>query len=163
MSTTSPGRADRYCPAAQIVERPDVPSMAAIAAPNPAPPNRKSPPVACRHRQLPAEPVVWAPARGTWVSIGPGWYSGPVRRLASFPLAGAATTFRRMGDTPWTGDACSLVDAFRRGERSPVEELEAVFTAIDASPLNAFSHVGLRTGGHRAAGVADVSLPSAAS
>ena len=28
-------------------------------------------------------------------------------------------------DTPWAGDACSLVDAFRAGERSPVEELEA--------------------------------------
>ena len=63
-----------------------------------------------------------------------------------------------MGDTPWTGDACSLVDAFRRGERSPVEELEAVFTAIDASPLNAFSHVD-RERATIAAGVADVSLP----
>ena len=63
-----------------------------------------------------------------------------------------------MGDTPWTGDACSLVDAFRRGERSPVEELEAVFTAIEASPLNAFSHVD-RERAAIAAGVADVSLP----
>jgi aspartyl-tRNA(Asn)/glutamyl-tRNA(Gln) amidotransferase subunit A len=63
-----------------------------------------------------------------------------------------------MGDTPWTGDACSLVDAFRRGERSPTEELDAVFTAIDASPLNAFSHVD-RERATLAAGVADVSLP----
>ena len=46
-----------------------------------------------------------------------------------------------MGDAPWPGDACSLVDAFRRGERSPVEELEAVYAAIDASPLNAFCHL----------------------
>jgi hypothetical protein len=30
-----------------------------------------------------------------------------------------------MTDTPWTGDACSLVGAFRAVERSPVEELEA--------------------------------------
>ena len=42
-----------------------------------------------------------------------------------------------MSDTPWTGDACSLVDAFRAGERSPVEELDASLAAIDASDLNA--------------------------
>ena len=28
-----------------------------------------------------------------------------------------------MSDAPWSGDACSLVDAFRAGDRSPVEEL----------------------------------------
>jgi aspartyl-tRNA(Asn)/glutamyl-tRNA(Gln) amidotransferase subunit A len=44
-----------------------------------------------------------------------------------------------MGDAPWQGDACSLVDAFRAGERSPVEELEATLAAIDDSDLNAFS------------------------
>ena len=37
-----------------------------------------------------------------------------------------------MGDAPWQGDACSLVEAFRRGERSPVEELDATYAAIDA-------------------------------
>ncbi|MGA0195823.1 MAG: amidase, partial [Ilumatobacteraceae bacterium] len=42
-------------------------------------------------------------------------------------------------DTPWTGDACSLVDAFRRGDRSPVEELDATLSAIASSDLNAFS------------------------
>ncbi len=42
-----------------------------------------------------------------------------------------------MGDAPWQGDACSLVDAFRRGERSPVEELDATLAAIAASTLNA--------------------------
>ncbi len=63
-----------------------------------------------------------------------------------------------MGDAPWSGDACSLVDAYRRGERSPVEELEAVYAAIDASPLNAFSHLD-RERATLAAGVADVSLP----
>ena len=39
---------------------------------------------------------------------------------------------RSMTDSPWLGDACSLVDAFRAGERSPVEELEATLAAIDA-------------------------------
>ncbi len=34
--------------------------------------------------------------------------------------------------------AVGLVEAFRAGERSPVEELEASFAAIDASELNAF-------------------------
>jgi aspartyl-tRNA(Asn)/glutamyl-tRNA(Gln) amidotransferase subunit A len=63
-----------------------------------------------------------------------------------------------MGDAPWQGDACSLVEAFRRGERSPAEELEAVYAAIDASPLNAFSHLD-REHATLAAGVADVSKP----
>ncbi len=63
-----------------------------------------------------------------------------------------------MGDGPWDGDACSLVDAFRRGEHSPAEELDAVYTAIDASPLNAFCHLD-REHATIAAGVADVSKP----
>ena len=46
-----------------------------------------------------------------------------------------------MTDTPWLGDACSLVDAFRSGERSPKEELEATLTAIERSELNCFSFV----------------------
>lgn len=37
----------------------------------------------------------------------------------------------------WQGDAVGLVEAFRNGERSPVEELEATHDAIDASDLNA--------------------------
>jgi aspartyl-tRNA(Asn)/glutamyl-tRNA(Gln) amidotransferase subunit A len=44
-----------------------------------------------------------------------------------------------MTDTPWLGDACSLVDAYRSGERSPVEELEAVLAAVEGSELNAIS------------------------
>ncbi len=32
---------------------------------------------------------------------------------------------RRVSDAPWSGDACGLVDAFRSGERSPLEELDA--------------------------------------
>jgi len=46
-----------------------------------------------------------------------------------------------MADTPWTGDACSLVDAFRRGDHSPAEELDATLRAIEASDLNAFAYL----------------------
>ncbi len=42
-------------------------------------------------------------------------------------------------DIPWMGDACSLVDAFRNKERSPLEELQASLHAIEKSSLNAFS------------------------
>jgi aspartyl-tRNA(Asn)/glutamyl-tRNA(Gln) amidotransferase subunit A len=63
-----------------------------------------------------------------------------------------------VADTPWQGDACSLVDAFRRGERSPVEELEATLDAIRTSDLNAFSYVDV-DGARAAAARADVSLP----
>jgi aspartyl-tRNA(Asn)/glutamyl-tRNA(Gln) amidotransferase subunit A len=63
-----------------------------------------------------------------------------------------------MGERPWSGDACSLVDAFRRGERSPAEELEATYAAIDESPLNAFSYFD-RERANAAAAAADVSLP----
>lgn len=63
-----------------------------------------------------------------------------------------------MTDGPWTGDACSLVDAFRAGERSPVEELQASLAAIAASDLNAFSHLDPERA-EIAAAAADVSLP----
>ncbi len=63
-----------------------------------------------------------------------------------------------MGDTPWQGDACSLVDAFRRGERSPEEELEATYAAIDSSGLNAVSYAD-RDAARDAARRADVHLP----
>ena len=63
-----------------------------------------------------------------------------------------------MPDTPWTGDACSLVDAFRSGERSPVEELDATLAAIDASELNCFAHLDPERA-RAAAAEADVSLP----
>ena len=46
-----------------------------------------------------------------------------------------------MTDTPWQGDATSLVDAFRSGERSPLEELDATYAAIERSDLNAFCHL----------------------
>jgi Asp-tRNA(Asn)/Glu-tRNA(Gln) amidotransferase A subunit family amidase len=63
-----------------------------------------------------------------------------------------------MSDAPWSGDACSLVDAFRAGERSPVEELQATFETIAASDLNAFSFLDpdrAMDAAHRA----DVSAP----
>ena len=63
-----------------------------------------------------------------------------------------------MADTPWQNDACSLVDAFRAGERSPVEELEASLAAIEASDLNCFSHVDPERA-RQAAADADLSLP----
>jgi aspartyl-tRNA(Asn)/glutamyl-tRNA(Gln) amidotransferase subunit A len=61
-------------------------------------------------------------------------------------------------DQPWLSDACSLVDAFRKGELSPLEALDASLAAIDASGLNAFSHLD-DDAARRAAAGADVSLP----
>lgn len=63
-----------------------------------------------------------------------------------------------MADQPWQGDACSLVDAFRSGERSPTEELAAVYDAIAGSALNAFSHLDRERADAAAAG-ADVTKP----
>jgi aspartyl-tRNA(Asn)/glutamyl-tRNA(Gln) amidotransferase subunit A len=63
-----------------------------------------------------------------------------------------------MVDSPWSGDACSLVDAFRSGERSPVEELEASLASIEGSDLNAFAHLDPEAA-REAAAAADVSLP----
>jgi Asp-tRNA(Asn)/Glu-tRNA(Gln) amidotransferase A subunit family amidase len=63
-----------------------------------------------------------------------------------------------MHDQPWHGDACSLVDAFRSGAITPVEALEATFTAIDASELNAFTHLD-PDAARESAAQADTSLP----
>ncbi|MCU1485940.1 MAG: amidase, Asp-tRNAAsn/Glu-tRNAGln amidotransferase subunit [Actinomycetia bacterium] len=51
-----------------------------------------------------------------------------------------------------------MVDAFRAGERSPVEEVEATLAAVEASDLNAFAHVDPERA-RAAAASADVSLP----
>lgn len=59
---------------------------------------------------------------------------------------------------PWQGDQCSLVDAFRTRERSPLEEVDAVFAAIESSDLNAFSFLDPDKA-RAAAAKADVSLP----
>jgi aspartyl-tRNA(Asn)/glutamyl-tRNA(Gln) amidotransferase subunit A len=63
-----------------------------------------------------------------------------------------------MTDHAWTGDACSLVDAFRAGEITPPEALEASLAAMEASALNAFSYVDADAA-RLAAENADVSLP----
>lgn len=46
-----------------------------------------------------------------------------------------------MTDSPWQGDACSLVEEFRAGRRSPREEMQATLSAITASSLNCVSFV----------------------
>ncbi|HEX9260249.1 MAG TPA: amidase [Acidimicrobiales bacterium] len=51
-----------------------------------------------------------------------------------------------------------MVDAFRAGERSPSEELEATLAAIDASALNAWGHLAVDTA-RAAAANAETSLP----
>jgi len=63
-----------------------------------------------------------------------------------------------MGNTPWQGDACSLVEEFRAGRRKPLEELQATYAAIDASTLNAFCYLP-REQAEAAARAADVSKP----
>ena len=66
-------------------------------------------------------------------------------------------TLRAVG-TPWLGDACGLVDAFRAGELSPPEALEESIAAMEASPLNAFSFTDFERAAD-AARRADISLP----
>jgi len=61
-------------------------------------------------------------------------------------------------DAPWQGDAVSLVEAFRSGERSPLEELDATYAAIESSQLNAFSHLDPERA-RTAAADADVQAP----
>lgn len=63
-----------------------------------------------------------------------------------------------MTTTPWQGDAIGLVEAFRSGERSPLEELDASIEAIGASDLNAFAHLDPERA-RAAAADADVTLP----
>jgi aspartyl-tRNA(Asn)/glutamyl-tRNA(Gln) amidotransferase subunit A len=63
-----------------------------------------------------------------------------------------------MSNETWQGDAVGLVEAFRSGERSPSDELEAVFSAIDASDLNAICFTD-RESARKAAADADVSKP----
>lgn len=58
----------------------------------------------------------------------------------------------------WQGDAVGLVDAFRSGERDPLEELDAAYAAIDASDLNAVCFTDRDTA-RAAAAAADPSKP----
>jgi aspartyl-tRNA(Asn)/glutamyl-tRNA(Gln) amidotransferase subunit A len=63
-----------------------------------------------------------------------------------------------MSAEPWAGDASSLVDAFRTGDRSPREELEATLAAIGQSDLNCFSFLDPQRA-YDAAATADVNRP----
>lgn len=63
-----------------------------------------------------------------------------------------------MAREPWLLDACSLVDSFRKGEITPSEALDECLGAIEASELNAFSHLD-EDAARRAAESADVNLP----
>ena len=63
-----------------------------------------------------------------------------------------------MGDTPWQGDSCSLVEEFRAGRRSPLEELQATYAAIESSDLNSFCFLPREQAELAAAG-ADVGKP----
>ena len=63
-----------------------------------------------------------------------------------------------MGDTPWLGDACSLVEEFRAGRRSPFEEMQATLRAVEQSGLNAVSFVDAEGALERARN-ADVNAP----
>ena len=63
-----------------------------------------------------------------------------------------------MSDTPWLGDACSLVEAFRSGERSPAEELEAVLGAVSHSELGAMPFLPVEAA--RSAAAAGGRLPA---
>jgi len=74
------------------------------------------------------------------------------------PFPTVRGSLRAMTDAPWTGDACSLVDSFRKGEISPLEALDATLAAVERSGLNAFSHVDAEAA-RRVAAQADVSLP----
>ena len=63
-----------------------------------------------------------------------------------------------MPGEPWTGDACSLVDAFRAGTISPTEALEGSLAAIAQSELNAVCFIDEERA-RQSATVADVNLP----
>ena len=63
-----------------------------------------------------------------------------------------------MTNTPWLGDACSLVEEFRAGRRSPREEMQATLEAVKNSKLNAVSFVD-EEGAIERASRADISLP----
>lgn len=63
-----------------------------------------------------------------------------------------------MSETPWQGDACSLMEEFRAGRRSPREEMQATLNAISNSSLNAISFLDV-DGALQRAESADISLP----
>ena len=80
------------------------------------------------------------------------------RRGSWWPFEGADALRSASTTTPWLDDACSLVEAFRARELSPLEALDACIEAIGGSPLNAFCHTDFDRA-RDAARTADVSLP----
>ena len=77
-------------------------------------------------------------------------------RLPRHELQGGGRV--RAMSTPWSGDACSLVDALRAKVLSPLEALDDCIAAIERSPLNAFSHTDFDRA-REAAELANVTLP----
>lgn len=63
-----------------------------------------------------------------------------------------------MADAPWAGDACSLVEEFRAGRRTPIDEMKATLAAVEKSALNAVSFIDYDHALRHAA-IADVSKP----
>ena len=117
------------------------------------------------HPTCPAGPRPWC---GGWRPAGarpPGALVSSAPR-SSCPARYRPTTITgerrgvlvRAVDEPWLGDACSLVEAFRARELSPLEALDASIAAMEASPLNAFSFTDFDRA-REAARRADVSLP----
>ena len=149
----------RYCAVAHTTGRPHTASMADTAAPSPHPPNRNWPPVMMssvtgRNHRV-----------GLWVGCRPRNSAASIagripaaHRSPILPAPGDQRGGHHMTDAPWQGDACSLVEAFRGGERSPAEELEATLAAVGSSTLNAFSFVDPERALAKAA-VADVDRP----
>lgn len=73
-------------------------------------------------------------------------------------IGNGKTTGGKMTDGPWMGDVVSLVEAFRSGERHPIEEVAATLAAVEADDLNAVCHID-GDAALLAAEQADVSLP----
>ena len=95
-------------------------------------------------------------------SIGAGLYAataGPTMPSKPHHGRSGANLARMTIDTPWSGDACSLVDAYRRGERSPAEELAATLGGDRALASSTPSASSTRRGGRGGQQRADVSLP----
>ncbi|MEX5636058.1 amidase [Parafrankia sp. FMc2] len=85
-------------------------------------------------------------------SAPPAPAGGPATRPAAAQPRPPAT------EAPWAGDATALVESYRRGEHSPVAELEAVLAAVGRSRLGAVTYVDADAA-RRAAAAADPGLP----